>query len=253
MKRIQIRLLLIIILGYLAGACTPLKDLKYLQQTAENKTPATLAYKYKIQTGDNLYIKIFNISNQAIDLFNSNNQQNVLGSPSGVYLSSYPVNDSGYIQLPIIGSVKVKGKSIDEARLLIESKATEYISNSVVLIKLINFNITVLGEVNRPGQFNIYNDKFTIFDAVGLAGDLTIYGNRKTLKILRTTSEGTTVNYIDLTKSDIVSSPFYYLSPNDVIYIEPLKAKSYGFATFPIATILSSITTLILVLNYIKK
>lgn len=237
------------------SSCTPLKDLKYLEnrEVQELEESVSPVFAYRVQPGDNLYVKVFSMDNKSSELFNAGgNQQNLVNSPSSIYLNSFSVNDSGNVQLPMIGGVHVKGKTIDEVRALIEQRVAEFVNHVTVAVKLVNFRVTVLGEVQRPGQFTIYNDKATIFDALGLAGDLTVYGNRKEIKIVRVYENETKIHYIDISDVDVMNSEFYYLLPNDVVYVEPLKSKTFGFATFPIGTILSGISTLILVLNFIK-
>jgi polysaccharide export outer membrane protein len=126
------------------------------------------------------------------------------------------------------------------------------LKETTIIVKLVNFNITFVGEVRRPGEYKIYQDKINIFEAVSMAGDITDYGNRNEVKLMRMTDEGIALHIIDLTREDILESPYYYLKPNDVIYIEPLKGKQFAFATFPYALLFSTITTAIVLLTFLQ-
>ncbi|MFH0893102.1 MAG: polysaccharide biosynthesis/export family protein [Bacteroidota bacterium] len=239
------------------SSCTPLKKLKYLQDydskvsnkdTVTNKIP-----EYKVRSGDILYLKILGLDEKTFSFFNT--QEIGYGGYNNitVYLNSFSVTDSGFINIPVIGQIFIKDNTILEIQKKIQLALDTYITQGTAIVRLANFNISVLGEVNKPGSFTVYDDKITIFQALGLAGDMTVYGNREKVTIIRNTTKGITVNYFNVNKKDIIKSEFYYIYPSDIIYIEPLKTKTYGFATFPIATILTAISTLILTLNYISK
>jgi polysaccharide biosynthesis/export protein len=114
------------------------------------------------------------------------------------------------------------------------------------------YNISVLGEVKSPGKYSIYNNRVNIFEALAMANDLTSYANRSKVQIIRTEGNKTNVVVFNLLNKDILSSPYYYLQPNDVIYAEPLKEKSYAYETFPYALVLSSVSLLLVVLTFFK-
>jgi len=175
-----------------------------------------------------------------------------MNSDISVYLNSYSVNDTGYIFLPVIGNLYVKNKTIDSIKLLIQNSLEKYLRNPTVIVKLVNYNITVLGEVKKPGKFKVYQEQINIFDAIGLAGDLTDYGNRNNVLVIRQDTKGSTLHKIDLTDSNILESEYYFLMPNDIIYIEPLTAKSFGARTFSWSLALSTVTTFLVLLNYFK-
>jgi polysaccharide export outer membrane protein len=151
-----------------------------------------------------------------------------------------------------VGKVQVKDLTVAEVKDLLQSKVTEYVTETMVVVKLVNFNITVLGEVNRPGELKIYQDEINIFEALSMAGDLTDYANRNKIALIRQTPTGSKVIYIDLTKANIIASEFYYLMPNDILYASPLGIKQWGFATFPYAIVFGAISTALLLINYFK-
>ncbi|SFB69677.1 polysaccharide export outer membrane protein [Zunongwangia mangrovi] len=173
------------------------------------------------------------------------------GTPS---LQKYLVNSQGEIQFPILGSVKVVGLNRKELSSLLETKISDYIKNPIVNIQISNFQITVLGEVGRPGTFTINDEYISLPKALGLAGDLTIYGKRKNVLVVRESIDGTKEHaYLDLTDAGIVNSPFYYLQQNDVIYVEPngpqIQSASYNRNASVYISIASVLISLAVVLT----
>ena len=143
----------------------------------------------------------------------------IAGSPQ---MQTYLVNQDGKIQFPILGEIVVKGLNRKELSAKLEMQIAEYVQKPIVNVRIVNFQVSVLGEVNRPGTFDIQDEYLSLPKALGLAGDLTIYGKRKNILVVRETTDGKKVHtYLDLTDADIVNSPFYYLQQNDVVYVEP--------------------------------
>jgi polysaccharide export outer membrane protein len=236
-------------------SCTPQKNYIYLQDKGNNSGTSTVkanTFEYKIKPKDVLYIKTVPIDEPSITSLNSNVQTNVISSDLSAYLNSFDVSDSGFVNLPLIGSVFVNDLTIAGCQKIIQEKVNLYLKNTLVVVKLLNFNVTVLGEVNKPGTYRVYNNQVTILEALGLAGDLTINGNRKQIMLVRQNNNGNTIN-IDLTDKKLLYSDYFYLQPNDVLYIKPTRSKIYGTNPFPFATALSAVTTFFLVLNYLKK
>jgi polysaccharide biosynthesis/export protein len=257
MKIKSIYTLFFIAVVIVLSSCTPQKRLKYLQGDSNkginSDSVVNKIHEYKVKSGDIIYLKILGLDEKTFSFFNTQEIGYAGFSNISVYLNSFSVNDTGLINIPVIGSVFVKGNTIQEIQNKIQILLNEYLNQGTVIVHLANFNFSVIGEVTKPGNFYVYDNKLTIFQALGMAGDMTVYGNREKVTIIRNTQEGITVNYININKKDIIKSEFYYIYPNDVIYIEPLRAKTFGFATFPLATVLTGISTLILVLNFISK
>jgi polysaccharide export outer membrane protein len=250
-----IKILLVLIIF---SSCIPQKKILYMQPTHEDSTNRnefeTAQYMdYQLGIGDNLYIKVRSLDENSNNFFNNIGNNNSGGgqvNDAGIYLNSYTVDPNGNIVFPFIGPVKVVGKTLDETKEILEDIMNEYLKETTIIVKLVNFNITFVGEVKRPGQLIIYQDKINIFQAISMAGDITDYGNRNEVKLLRTNEKGTELHILDLTKEDIVESPYYFLKPNDVVIINPLKGKQFAFSTFPYALLFSTITTLIVLLTY---
>jgi len=251
---VQLSLILLIF-----ASCVPQKKIKYLQTLQEQDTTNTYdnirPLDYKIQPYDNLYIRIFSLDEKTFMFFNmvsGANAYNTYTSDASIYLNSYSVDKDGYIDFPIVGRVNVRELTVEQVKNVLQKKVDEYLTETMVVVKMVNFNITILGEVHKPGQIKIYQDEINIFEAIAMAGDLTDYANRNKIALVRQTPNGSKVHYLDLTKADIMSSEYFYMMPNDIIYAAPLGIKQWGFATFPYALVFGAITTGLLLINYFK-
>jgi polysaccharide export outer membrane protein len=253
--------LFITIIAYLFSSCVSQKKIKYLQQKQKEDTntffEANKTLDYKIQPKDNLFIKISSLDEKTNMLFNSmSGASSMTGATNqqdaGIYLSSYSVSEEGYIEFPILGKIFVKELTVEQTKNLLQQLVDEYIKEAVVIVKMVNFKITVLGEAQHPGIFSIYQNKINIFEAISMAGDLTDFANRNQVILVRQFKGGSKTYYLDLTSNKVLSSDLYYLSPNDILYISPLRVKQYGFATFPYALVFSSITLIITLLTFFQ-
>ena len=264
MKRINLPLnrqlrwlsLSVVILMFL-GSCVPQKKLKYLLDEEPKKVyENSFQTEYKVQSGDNLYIQVLGLDAQTTDLFSiqpGGAYRQYLNNDLSVYLSSYMVNADGFIDFPIVGSVFVRDKTVDEIKALIQEAINEYMRDATVIVRLVNFRISVLGEVIRPGQYPVYQTHITIFEALAKAGDMSQWGDRKRVQIIRKTTGGSEVHELDLSSRRILESEFYYLLPDDIIYVRPMKAKTFAFTTFPYSIVFSTITTTLLILSFFNK
>jgi polysaccharide export outer membrane protein len=238
----------------------PLAKTKYLQDK-EGVAPVTefqnIKPDYKIKPGDYLYVRIMTLDQKSNEIFAS-----IAGSAAGnynmnitdqnLYLTSYMVNDSGYINFPLLGKIYADGKTISEMETSLSKSVSDILREASVVVKLVMYNVSVLGEVSRPGKYAIYNNRVNIFEAIAQAGDLTTFANRNKVQVIRNNGNKNNIVVLDLQSKDILSSPYYYLQPNDIIYIEPLKNKSYAFETFPYALILASVSTFFIIMTYFK-
>jgi polysaccharide export outer membrane protein len=180
-------------------------------------------------------------------------QQNLFQNETSLFINGYAVSDSGYIEIPILGKILIAGKKMDEAIASIRQRADQYLKDATVIVKLISFKISVIGEVNRPGTYNNFNNQLNVLEAISMAGDITDYGNRMKVHVLRPDSTGTRTFSLDLTNREILTSDGFYLLPNDVVYVEPIHSKSFRINLPTVSLFLTSVSTLILVLNYINK
>ncbi|MQY79718.1 MAG: sugar transporter [Bacteroidetes bacterium] len=246
------------LLIYLVSSCTSQKQLVYLQDV-DSLTTENVYFRqqvdYKIQNQDILYIRILSIDDRTNDLINvasTRYQQNLFQNETSLFINGYSVDNSGNVELPIIGKVFVLNKTVEEAKDAIREKTDQYLRNASVIVKLISFKFTVLGEVNRPGVYKNFNNQLTVLEAIGMAGDISDYGNRTRILVIRPTKNETRTYRIDLTKKDVLSSEGFFLLPNDIVYVEPIKSKTFRINIPTLSLFLSTLTTLILVLNFIK-
>jgi polysaccharide biosynthesis/export protein len=246
--RLTLKILLLVMIISVVG-CIPQKKLRYLQATESSKIDtieAQVNTSYKIKIKDELYIKVNSLNPKTYDFFNGADANNNLNnSDLGLYLSSYTVNDSGFVDLPVVGSIKLEGLTIKQATLTMENRLKEYLTEVSVIIKLSGFRVTLLGEVKRPGRYSAYVSQMNVLEALALAGDMTAYGNRQKVYLIREEDGKEKIYYLNLLDQNLINETNFNLLPNDIIYVEALGAKTWGFETFPYSIILSTLTTFI--------
>ena len=161
------------------------------------------------------------------------------------------VNDSGFVSIPILGEIYVRGMSVNEAEKEIENVAKNYFSNPFIKVVLLNFNVTILGEVNNPGTFNIVEPSMNIIELVGLASGFTSLANRKKIKVIRLNAEKSEIYFIDLTNKIIARNSRFYVKSGDVIVVEPIKKRFFVIdnLTSALSVIISSLTLYFLLTN----
>jgi polysaccharide export outer membrane protein len=152
------------------------------------------------------------------------------------------LDEQGCIELPLTGKIDLKNLTVDQAKEKLQNQLNQFVNQTTIVVKLSNFNLTVLGEVNRPGMYKVYQSQINLFEAVALAGNMTNFAKNSEVRIVRQTDNGSEIVTVDMGSADILTSPYYYLKPNDIIYVEPLKIKQWGFTTFPYSTLLSVIS-----------
>jgi polysaccharide biosynthesis/export protein len=238
----RIRFLLHVMLTVLIlfSSCVSQKNVRLVQEKVDKEmksqfeNPRTTTYR--IQTGDHLYIRIYSVDPKTSKFFQSDFPY--LMNSTYQYLNTYVVDEFGYISFSFIEKLYVKGLSIQEVQQSIQTQLNEYFKEATAYVKLVNFQVGVLGEVNTPGNFTIEQEQINVFQALGLAGGITDFGNFKQVKLIRQTPTGSEVQLLDLTNNRILESPYYYLMPNDVLYIEPRSTKSWAYTQFPYQSLL---------------
>ncbi len=209
---------------------------------------------YKIQPADILYVKISSLDDNVDKVFNQNLQFSAQSASSaGFYVSGYTVELDGTINLPVLGKINVSGYTVPEAQNIIQKMSDKYITNAIVELRLVSFKISVIGQVNRPGQLTVYNDKANIFEVISMAGDLTFYGNRHNVLLMRCLPEGTKTYMIDLTDKKILTSDFFYLLPNDIIYVAALKSTGFRLSISDYSMLISTLTVTFSAIFLIKN
>ena len=248
MNRITKFGLVALLMAILFASCVPQKKMLYLkeaQMLAENQSINYVNERtvdYKLQPGDNLYIRFINtIDSQSASAL-SGETTRTTSSDASIYLQSYTLDEEGCIELPLMGKIELKNLTVDEAKTKLQIELDKYVNQTTIVVKLSNFNLTVLGEVAKPGLYKVYQSQINLFEAVSLAGNMTNFAKRDDVKIIRQTENGSEIITVDMGSADILSSPYYYLKPNDIVYVEPLKIKQWGFSTFPYSTVFSIIS-----------
>ena len=230
-------------------SCYSRQQLIYLQDSGfSSEYPTQIKNRrpeYRIQENDVLHVDIQNPDTETAQYFNyGNNENNNFGAESVLFINGYSVDEEGFITIPLVGNVKVVGLTVDEAKKILQQEVNKFLRNTTVNVKLISFKISVMGEVNNPGYYYIYNGQATVLEGLSLAGDLTDFGNRNSIKLIRQTDDGAEVILLDLTSSELMNSKYYYLLPNDVIYVEPSKPQITRANLQPVGIIFSGITAL---------
>jgi polysaccharide export outer membrane protein len=239
------------------SSCVTQRRVEYLQDRNKNiKSFKEADYSdYKLKPNDELYIQINSLDEAAANVFSAGKEQAYyVGTmqPYGASLMSYSIDKDGYLLLPVIGKVLVKDKTVSEVSTILKDSLNHVLNQPIVSVKLVNRYVSVLGEVKNPGHFSYSQDKLTIYDALGLAGDITDYGNRDNVILIRNINgENIRIN-VDITKSEVLSSDYYNLRPNDIVYVKPLRNKFWGMRQFPFTILLSTLTTGLLIYNIFK-
>ena len=210
-------------------SCASKADLVYFQdESLNNFNQPVINPEIRYQPDDMLTINVTNLDPDAVRPFNLPAVSYSLdsGSAQGIArMQTYLVDKNGNIVFPVLGTLAIAGLTRLEATALIKEKLDEYLTDPIVTIRLVNFNITVLGEVNNPGTFTIQDEKVSLTEALGFAGDLTIFGNRKNVLLTREVDGQKKFAIFDLTSAKVLASQNYYLAQNDVIYVEPNKSR----------------------------
>jgi polysaccharide export outer membrane protein len=181
-----------------------------------------------IQTDDILNITVQTVDPKASAAINQTPATTAGGATTNQSqspISGFLVDKNGFVEVPMLGMVKVAGVTTSEAKEIIRKQALKYYKDPTVQVRYANYKVTVLGEVARPASYTVPNEKVTVFDAISLAGDLTIYGKRENVMLMRDNGTNKDIIRLDLTSSSLITSPYFYLKQNDVLYIEPTKAK----------------------------
>jgi polysaccharide export outer membrane protein len=233
-------------------SCASKKDMIYYQDIdALGAQEKSNSYEIKIQPDDLLQISVYAEDPEIAKAFSLNvtSETASSGSAGSIYL----VDANGYIDFPTLGKIKVSGLSRTQVLELLDGKLSQYIKKPIVSLRITNFKVSVQGEVGAPGTYPVVSERITLIEALSMAKDLTVYGKRKNILIIREIDGVKSFNRVDITKADFMSSPFYYLAQNDVVYVEPNQNKINGSAVgpstgliFSVISILITLTTLII-------
>jgi polysaccharide export outer membrane protein len=251
--------LIFFILVLTLSSCVSRKQLTYLQYSGTSSakdlratvTPAV----YKILPFDNLYIRVLTPDPKWSELFNtmpSGQGSSITQESAG--LLAYPVDESGNIEIPFVGKLDVAGKTLSEIKINLDSIFQKYVKDAFITVRIVDNYLSIVGEVRQPGRYPITKDRLNIFEAISMAGDLSEFSNRQTIQLIRPSKYGPIVKEFSLIDRGILTSEFFYVMPNDIIYVQPLKGRAfqmnssiYSIILSSVATILTSITTLLVI------
>ena len=240
------------------SSCGTSKSVAYIQNSDSiNYDNSRYLYDAKIMPKDQLTISVNTVNPEAplpynLLLQNSYTQGRTLSTTGGT-LMPYLVDNEGYINFPVVGRLKVSGLTKSECENMILEKIRPYMAeteNPVVTVRMSSYSVSVIGEVARPGSFQVAREKITILEALAQAGDLTIYGVRDKVKLIREDATGKKeIHTLDLTNANIVNSPYYYLQQNDIVYVEPNKVKAQNARVGNMTTLWFSATSILISLT----
>ena len=240
------------------ASCGSQKDVPYFQNSESvDLSKSQYLYDARIMPKDQLTITVSTLDDQAAVPFNltvpTPQSANNRSSYSQAMLQVYLVDNAGFINFPVIGQMKVGGLTKSEAEKMIEDKIRPYMAaeeNPIVTVRMTGYQISVIGEVARPGTFTVSREKISILEALAQAGDLTIYGQRKNVQLIREDATGKKSIYVfDLTDADIINSPYFYLQQNDVVYVTPNKVKAQNSSVGSMTTLWFSATSILISLT----
>nr|WP_321222996.1 polysaccharide biosynthesis/export family protein [uncultured Psychroserpens sp.] len=250
-----------LLLCVLSTSCIPHKDTIYLQNksTAIDTTQVMVEQlkPYRVQINDILNIRIKVLDQENAVIFNPVGDDNLnASSAERSYFDGFTVDIHGNIRIPSLGKINVLGFTAEEIENELKKKLLEdqfkETANIFITVKLSGLRFTANGEVGSPGTITLFQDRVNIFEAIANVGEIPVTGNKKEVQIIRQYPQGQKIHSIDLTNVNVMNSPYYYIQPNDIIYVRPLKQKSLGTGTTAvqtlgtIATVVSLITTTIL-------
>jgi polysaccharide export outer membrane protein len=214
---------------------------------------------YRIRPYDQLMIRVNAFDGTTEQFlgqeFSDNNafSRNLNYDPASTYFNSYAVDERGYVNLPIINNVKAVGKTMQELQSELDSLYLPYLKFARTNVKLSNMRVTVLGEVNEPGLHYLFNDRNTILDVLSLAGNATPFADLTKVKLIRTAGNNSITVYINMASPDFIYSEYFFMQPYDVIYLEPVKAKSFDSSSQSVGIVLSAISIIVFLANIFIK
>jgi polysaccharide export outer membrane protein len=258
------KITVIIITLSLLYSCRSSKDLIYLKDASPEKVIQVQVNEYRLKPGDILYVSIKSINPEVNSLFDPESGmdggQSYSGygytkftTPSSAYLYGFEVDNSGKIKIPILGEIKVSGLSLGQSEVEIQHKADEYLKEAIIKVKLLNFKITVSGEVRNPGIYYNYNNSITIIEALAMANGNTDFASIKDIMVIRRFPEGDKSYLLDLRSKKIYLSDAFYLQPNDYIFVQPDKYKNFQLNSQAYSLVFSSVSILLAVLGFVTR
>jgi len=242
---------------FVLSSCVPLKKSIYLQgDIAQKLEEVEAAYRpdktsYLVKPNDNLYIRVTSLDERTSAFLNNESGATTrIESPMSASLAGYRVEQDGSIQFPFVGKIYVANLTLGEVREKIQLAVSKYLEESSITVKLLNDNITIIGEVRSPGRFLLYDEEVNLMEAISLAGDMTDFANKEKVRLIRKDGDVQQMIIINTLDDDLLFSPYFYLKPGDIVYIEPRRLKSVSLSSIPIGLTLTFLNTALLIFTF---
>ena len=222
-------LLCLLVVGSLAS-CVGRRDINYLRDKSLSAEGAKLfenkKFEYRMQVNDVMSIRVMGLDDATSKFFNVESSNGSVGlNEAALYVNGFSVDKNGQVQLPSVGKVKVQGLTVGEAQELVQRKINEFFTNATVILKLVSYRVSVLGDVARPGTYYVYNNQITILEALAQAGGANEFADKEKMTLMRQSDKGVQAIYVNMGSTEVLSSEYYYLLPGDVLYVPSLRAK----------------------------
>ncbi|MBK8580842.1 MAG: polysaccharide export protein [Flavobacteriales bacterium] len=255
MKLTKIALVLMVLA--MMSSCVSKRSINYLHDGSLSNTSKLFPnkkFEYRIQVNDVLSIRVLGLDDANARLFNvETTTGGVSLTDASLYVNGFSIDKSGNVQLPSVGKMHLQGMTVDEAQTAVQSKINEYFANATVILKMVSFRVSVLGEVNRPGSYFVYNNQISILEALAQSGGPTELADKRHLTLMRQSDQGTQALYVDLSSTAALSSEYFYLLPNDVVYVPTLSARPARLNLDILTILLSAISTAAVVITVVQN
>lgn len=241
----------------LLASCVGRRNVNYLQDGSLSNTSKLFPNKkleYRIRINDVLSIRVLGLDEENFKSFNVETANAGMGmNDASLYVNGFSVDKTGSVQLPTVGKIKVQGLTVGEAQEAVQRKISEYFTNSTVILKLVSFRVSVLGAVSRPGSYIVYNNQINVLEALALAGGPDEFGDKRKVTLMRQTDQGTQALYLDLADTEVLTSEYFYLLPNDVLYVPTLSARPGRMNLELLATLFAAISAAGVVVTIVQS
>lgn len=239
------------------GGCVSKRTINYLNDpsltTGASKLFENRKFEYRIQVNDVLSIRVMGLDERTHQFFNVESTNAFQVSDASLYVNGFSVDRNGHVQLPTAGKIKVQGLTVGEAQELVQRKINEYFTNATVILKMVSFRVSVLGSVSRPGSYLIFNNQINMLEALAMAGGPDEFADKTHVTLMRQSDRGVQAIYVDLSRTDLLSSEYYYLLPNDVVYVPVLRARAGRLNIDVLVLLLSTLSTGAVIFSIIQN
>ena len=241
----------------LLSSCIGKRNINYLHDRSLSTTSKLFPnkkFEYRIQVNDVLSIRVLGLDDANARLFNVETTNGGLAlNDASLFVNGFSIDKNGNVQLPSVGTLRLQGLTVDEAQGVVQAKINDYFANATVILKLVSFRVSVLGEVSRPGSYFVYNNQISLLEALAQAGGPTEFGDKKHVTLMRQSDQGTQALYVDLSSTDVLSSEYYYLLPNDVVYVPTLSVRPARLNLDLVTILLSAVSTAAVVVTVVQN